>query len=85
MFSVTFPAETNMTSFPVPIVNDEVGECPEEFFLDLEIPAAASAMGVIRGSPDNAAVNIADEDGKCYPTASYGTVAFHHQYCLYCA
>lgn len=62
-FLLTFPAGMNFASFNVPILDDEVVECPEEFFLDLEIPAAAAAMGVVKGTPDTATVKIADEDG----------------------
>ena len=69
MYTVLFRANENTVNFQVPIVNDEVGECPEDFFLDLVVPAAAAAMGVIKGIPDNATVNIADEDGECHPTA----------------
>ena len=63
-FSVTFPAGVNVASFNVPIINDTIAECAKLFTLDLEIPAAAAAMGVIRGSPDTATVHIMDDDGE---------------------
>ena len=63
-FSVTFPAGVNVASFNVTIINDAIAECAKLFTLDLEIPAAAAAMGVIRGSPDTATVHIMDDDGE---------------------
>ena len=62
-FSVTFPAGVNMVSFNVPIINDGIAELAESFTLDLEIPAASAAMGVMRDSPDTATVNIMDDEG----------------------
>lgn len=62
---MTFPANINTATFDVPILDDEIAECPEEFILVLEIPRAVTAMGVIKGSPDIATVNIADEDSEC--------------------
>ena len=47
------------------IFDDEVAECPEEFFLDLEIPEAAAAIGAIKGSADSATVSIKDNEGEC--------------------
>ena len=51
-----------MASFSVPIVDDEVAESPEDFFLDLEIPPAS--LGVVKGSPGIATVSITDEDSE---------------------
>ena len=56
-----------MASFSVPIVDDEVAESPEDFFLDLEIPPAS--LGVVKGSPGIALVSIADEDSECCSNA----------------
>ena len=63
-FSVTFPAGENVISFNVTIIDDNIAECAKLFTLDLEIPGAAATMGVIKGSPDSATVNIFDDDGK---------------------
>ena len=63
-FSVTFPAGVNAMSFNVPIINDNIAELAESFTLDLEIPAASAAMGVMKGSPDTATVNIMDDEGE---------------------
>ena len=62
-FSVTFPAGVNVTSFDVSIINDNIDELAESFTLDLVIPPASAAMGVIAESPDTATVNIIDDDG----------------------
>ena len=66
MFSVTLPAihvNLSTVTFSVPILNDDLAECPEEFFLELEIPPAAAAMSVLKVAPDTARVSIVDEDG----------------------
>ena len=61
-FTVFFPAGVNVISFNVTIINDNNAELAELFTLDLEIQAASAAMGVIKGSPDTATVNIMDDD-----------------------
>ena len=55
----------NTASVFVNIDNNTEVEPNKEFFLDLEIPAAAAAMGVTKGSPDSATVTIIDENGEC--------------------
>ena len=62
-FSVTFPAGVNAITFNVPIINDNIAELAESFTLDLVIPPASTAMGVEKGSPDTATVNIMDDEG----------------------
>ena len=62
-FTVIFPAGVNMISFNVTIIDDNNAELPELFTLNLEIPVASAAMGVIKGSPDTATVNIIDNEG----------------------
>ena len=52
-----------MINFNVTIIDDNIAEFTELFTLDLEIPAASTAMGVIKGSPDTATVNIVDNEG----------------------
>ena len=61
-FLVIFPAGVNVASFNVPIINDAIAELAESFTLDLVIPPASTAMGVIAGSPDTATVNIMDDE-----------------------
>ena len=60
-----FPPGENNISFNVSIVNDDVVELDESFTLVLEIPEAAAALRVVRGSPDTATVNILDDDSEC--------------------
>ena len=60
-----------MATFRMDITNDLVAESAEEFFLDLEIPPAATAIDVIKGSPDSATVRIRDEDSECCSKAPY--------------
>ena len=62
-FLVTFPAGVNVITFNVPIINDNIAELAESFTLDLAIPPASTAMGVIAGSPDTATVNVMDDEG----------------------
>ena len=74
---MTFPAGTNVINFTVVIVDDDVNECSKDFFLDLEIPPAAAAMGVVKGSNHNGTVTITDEQsGKWCSNAAYATM--HH-------
>ena len=61
---MTFPAGVNVISFNVTIIDDNIAECAELFTLDLEIPAGSAALGVMKGSPDTATVNIMDDDGE---------------------
>ena len=60
---MTFPAGVNVISFNVTIIDDNIAELAELFTLDLEIPDVAAAMGIIKGSPDTATVNIIDDEG----------------------
>ena len=60
---MTFPAGVNVISFNVSIINDNIAELAESFTLDLKIPDAIAAMGVIAWSPDTATVNIMDNEG----------------------
>ena len=63
IFSVTFPAGVNVANFNIPIINDAIAESAESFTLDLAIPSASAAMGIIAISPDTATVNIMDDEG----------------------
>ena len=62
--SVTFPAGVNVISFNVTINDESAAERIEVITLNLEIPSAATAMGVIKGSPDSTIVNIMVDDGR---------------------
>ena len=54
-----------MISFNVTIIDDNIAELAELFTLNLEIPATSADMGVMKESPDNATVNIADDESEC--------------------
>ena len=62
---VTFYAGRKERTFTVTINDDVNLEFNEYFFLDLEIPAAAAAYGVKKGSPDRATVHIEDDGETC--------------------
>ena len=63
---VTFSAGRKEHTFTVIIYDDIIFESDEYFFLDLEIPTAAAAYGVRKGSPDRAKVYIEDDGETCY-------------------
>ena len=60
-----FPARVNQVTFTVAIRDERLIEPNEEFYIDLEIPSAAANRGVVKELPDNATVNIRDDDGEC--------------------
>ena len=62
---VTFYPGRNEHTFTVTINDDFILEFDEYFFLDLEIPTAASVYGVTKGSPDRAIVHIEDDGETC--------------------
>ena len=67
MFSVSLPPTNDNIStvnFSVPILNDNIVECPELFILELEIPPEAEAKCVRKVAHDAAQVLIYDNDGK---------------------
>ena len=62
---VTFYPGRNERTFTVTIYDDFILEFDEYFFLDLEIPTAASVYGVAKDSPDRAIVHIEDDGETC--------------------
>ena len=72
-----------MISFNVTIIDDNIAECAELFTFDLEILAAYAALGVMKGSPDIATVNIMDDDGEhihcMMPSSVYNVILKYHQ------
>ena len=66
---MTFPPGKTSASLTVKIYDDLVAEGTKEFFLNLEIPPAAAAMGVHSASLDNATVRITDGDSECCSSA----------------
>ena len=59
---VHFEEQAEEADFTVTIFDDDIAECPEEFFLELMIPPKADRMGVIKGDLSNAKVVINDTD-----------------------
>ena len=52
-----------MISFNVTIIDDNIAELAEMFTLNLEIPAVAATIGVIKGSPNTATISIMADEG----------------------
>ena len=70
---MSFSATKLVSTFKVYITNDLVAESSEDFFLDLEIPSSAIAAGAIKGSPDTATVEIANDDSEYCSSALYSS------------
>ena len=75
---MSFSATKLVSTFKIYISDDLVAESPENFFLDLEIPSNALALGAIKGSPDSATVDITDEDSECCSSALYSSPQPRH-------
>ena len=59
-YTVTFPVGVTMVPFDVPITDDMIFEATENFMLTIN---NSSLPGSVRlGSPDEATVNIIDDD-----------------------
>ena len=78
---MSFSATKLVSTFKIYISNDLVAESAEEFFLDLEIPSSAIAAGAIKGSPDTATVEIANDDSEYCSSALYSSE--HNQDIVY--
>ena len=61
-YNVTIPAGSVNTSFDIPITDDNIFEQNEIFYLTID--QSSSLNGVIIGSPNEAVVNIFDNDRK---------------------
>ena len=46
----------------IPIMDDDMDECEENFFGNLRLPDEAASLGVKLGSADRATVTIKDDD-----------------------
>ena len=64
-YPVIFPAGSTKANFSIPIIDDDIFETDETFFLTLVIPPPAQDIGVMRGDPFMAIVTIIDDDGEC--------------------
>ena len=65
-YMVHFEEQAEEADFTVTIFDDDIAECPEEFFLELMTPPNADRMGVIKGDLSNAKVVINDTDCEFY-------------------
>ena len=54
----------NMTCSYSVIIDDDIYEGQEDFFLDLNIALTFQALRILEGSPVRATVQIEDEDGE---------------------
>ena len=75
-YPVIFPAGSTKANFSIPIIDDDIFETDETFFLTLVIPQPAQAIGVMRGDPFMANVTIISDEGEC------SVAAFPHTYTL---
>lgn len=62
VFNVTFQPGEARKMVTVTIKDDEFAECPEQFLASLGIPERSMALGVVRGEPDMATVDVGDND-----------------------
>ena len=75
---MSFSATKTVSTFKISIYNDLVAESSEDFFLDLEIPSSALAAGAVKGSPDTATVEIANDDSEYCSSALYSSPQPRH-------
>ena len=67
-YPVIFPAGSTKETFSIPIVDDDIVELDDTFFLTLVIPQPAQDIGVMRGDPYMTTVTIINDDGECSVT-----------------
>ena len=67
--TVTIPAGSSAATGVVGILNDDIYEGDENFFLDLSLSPDFQSYGVNEGSPLSATVTIQDDDGEIKCTA----------------
>ena len=60
---VTFPAGTRTVNATIEITEDDIAECPETFYLVLDIPEKATGNGVVAILPNTTEITIIDDDG----------------------
>ena len=77
-YPVIFPAGSTNENFSIPIIDDDIFELDENFFLTLVIPQPAQDIGVMRGVPFMANITIINDESECilctlykhYPTST---------------
>ena len=63
-YDVIIPAGHVISSFNISIIDDNIFERHEEFYLTID--QSSSLNGVIIGSPNRTVVKILENDGKCF-------------------
>ena len=63
-YPVEFTPNVTEVQIMIPILDDSIDECDENFFAILRIPMQAANMGVKRGNADRATVTIKDNDSE---------------------
>ena len=69
-YRVEFTSGETEVTVMIPIMDDDIDECDENFFGNLRIPMQAANMGVKLGSADRATVTIKDDDSEPMHTAN---------------
>ena len=75
-YPVIFPAGSTNKNFSIPIIDDDIFELDETFFLTLVIPQPAQDIGVMKGDPFMATITIINDERECSVTT------FPHTYTL---
>ena len=70
LYPVEFPSGETEVTIMIPIMDDNMDECDENFFGNLRLPDEAASLGVKLGSADRAAVTIKDDDSEPIHTAN---------------
>ena len=61
-YAVDVPAGQSTVMIQVPIFDDKHCECVEDFTASLEVPDAASSLGVVPGANDTAVISIINDE-----------------------
>ena len=69
-YRVEFTSGETEVTVMIPIMDDDIDECDENFFGNLHLPDEAASLGVKLGSADRAAVTIKDDDSEPIHTAN---------------
>ena len=69
-YQVEFPSGETEVTIMIPIMDDDMDECDENFFGYLRLPDEAASLGVKLGSADRATVTIKDDDSEPICTAN---------------
>ena len=65
-YDITIPAGITISSFNISIIDDNIYEQHEEFYLTID--QSSLFNGIIVGSPNRTVMKILDDDRKCFLT-----------------